>query len=267
MAHEETLFSGDGHECLRFADLVRGMGIQSNQFLITHGAHAAVLDPGGDLTYKALAAELERRINRKKLDYVLASHQDPDIIASLPHWLAETNARVVTSRLWARFLPHLSSSFVSDRVGRQWAERVVPLPDQGMELPFGNSTLLALPAHFLHSVGNFTFYDPVSRIVFSGDIGASVGGEEGPVTDFDKHIPAMEGFHRRYMAGNRACRLWAGMVRDLDACMIVPQHGGYFAGAGMVGAFLDWFERLECGMDLLDEADYRSPTGRRTRFA
>lgn len=256
MATVTRLFSEGKHEVLRFDDLVGEGGIQANQFLILRDGHAAVLDPGGDLTWTPLTIEISRHTNLQQLDYVLSSHQDPDIIASLPRWLMHTRCRVVTSRLWARFLPHLASSFVTDRMGADMEERILAAPDKGGMVPFGDSVLQVLPAHFLHSVGNFTFYDPVSRIVFSGDIGASVGGEEKQVKDFQKHVGHMSGFHRRYMCGNRACRFWADMIRRLDPAMIVPQHGGYFGDPDTINAFLDWFQALECGLDLMGPEDY-----------
>ncbi|MFX8293428.1 MBL fold metallo-hydrolase, partial [Acinetobacter baumannii] len=77
-------------------------------------------------------------------------------------------------------------------------------------IPLGQSHLLAVPAHFLHSEGNFQFYDPESRILFSGDLGASMvhaNVAAKPVEDFDAHLPLMAPFHRRYMSGNRVCRL------------------------------------------------------------
>ncbi len=84
MAQVDTLFSDNGHEVLRFADLVVGEGVQANQFCIRHNDRAALIDPGGDLTYTPLTIALSRRVNLDGLDYILASHQDPDIIASLP---------------------------------------------------------------------------------------------------------------------------------------------------------------------------------------
>lgn len=261
MATTTTLFSAGGHEVLRFDDLVGHGGIQANQFLVIHDGHAAVLDPGGDLTYTPLTIELSRRIRLQDLDYVLSSHQDPDIIASLPRWLMHTRCKVVTSRLWSRFLPHLASSFVTDKMGADMESRIVAVPDKGELVPFGDTVLAVLPAHFLHSVGNFSFYDPVSRILFSGDIGASVGGEEGEVTRFAAHVESMAGFHRRYMTSNRACRLWVNMVRRLSPAMIVPQHGGYFASSGVIADFLDWLESLDCGVDLMSAEDYALPAG------
>ena len=32
--------------------------------------------------------------------------------------------------------------------------------------------MYALPAHFLHSVGNFHIYDPIAKILYTGDLGA-----------------------------------------------------------------------------------------------
>ncbi|MGB1464873.1 MAG: MBL fold metallo-hydrolase [Alcanivorax nanhaiticus] len=258
MSQIDILYSRDDHEVLRFADLVSGEGVQANQFCIRHGERAALIDPGGDLTFTPLNIALSRLIKLENLEYILASHQDPDIIASLPRWLMHTPCQVVVSRLWSRFLPHLASSYEISRMGEQLQARIHGVGDQGAVLPFGNDSLWVLPAHFLHSVGNFSFYDPVSRILFSGDVGASLGGEEGDVTNFAEHVKSMAGFHRRYMASNRACRLWAGMVRKLNPAMIVPQHGGYFRGE-QVGCFLDWFAGLECGVDLMTEADFRIP--------
>jgi flavorubredoxin len=69
------------------------------------------------------------------------------------------------------------------------------------------------------------------------------------VSYFDAHLKYMEGFHRRYMAGNKALRLWAAMVRQLDIETIAPQHGALFKGKAMVERFISWCEQLECGMD------------------
>jgi flavorubredoxin len=79
------------------------------------------------------------------------------------------------------------------------------------------------------------------------------------VRDFDAHVAHMEAFHRFYMVANRACRLWANMVKTLDVEMIVPQHGHPFKGREMIARFLDWISQLACGVDLITPADYRVP--------
>lgn len=254
-----VLFDNGSHQCLMFDDLVTGDGIQSNQFLITDNDQSLLLDPGGDLTYTPLSLELSRRINMKDLTYIFASHQDPDIIAALDKWLLHTKAKVITSELWARFLPHLTAGYLTASHGISTSERVIALPDEGSVFSLGNSKLKAIPAHFLHSVGNFQLYDPLSKILFSGDMGASLLDDAQPVSNFAEHIPSMEGFHRRYMVSKKVTQLWANMVRHMDVEMIVPQHGRPFQGKEMINAFLAWVESFDCGIDLLQQQHYREP--------
>ncbi len=256
------LFNDGNHRCLAFENLVSGDGIQANQFLIIHDRHTALIDPGGDLTYTPLFMEVIKHVTIKELDYVIASHQDPDIIASLDKWMTYTNCQIACSELWSRFLPHLIPKHLEQVSNRSLGKsRYISIPDKGMDLPFGDTVIKAIPAHFLHSVGNFHFYDPVSKILFSGDLGASLTDEnlDLPVTDFDAHIPAMASFHRRYMASNKACRLWANMARNLDVEMVVPQHGRSFKGKEVISQFIDWVEKLECGLDLMDQSNYTIP--------
>lgn len=251
------LYEAEGHRCIAFNDLVRGDdGVQANQFLIIDGDQSALLDPGGALLYNPLILAMGNHVKPRDLTWVLCSHQDPDIIGSIDKWLLYSDATIVCSQLWGRFVPHLVPGYM----GNAGRDRYRLLPDRGDAIPLGRGAIHALPAHFLHSVGNFSFYDPVSRILFSGDVGSSMVPSKVPyafVTDFDAHKELMTGFHRRYMGSNRAARLWVDMVRELDPLMIVPQHGMPFRGEPM-RQMLDWLYRLECGIDLLGPQDYRA---------
>lgn len=256
----QVLFDNGTHKCISFTSLVKGEGVQANQFLIVNNGRAAVLDPGGDLTYVPLTMELNKYTRLSNLDYVMASHQDPDIITSMPRWLVYTDALVVASKLWARFLPHLNSAFMSERMKGNWLDRLIELPDQGASIPLGETRIIAVPAHFLHSVGNFQFYDPISKILFSGDMGASIVEDASEtLDDFETHIPKMKSFHQRYMCSNKVIRLWVSMVRTMDVEKIVPQHGCAFEGKERVNQFLDWIETLECGIDLMDDTVFSCP--------
>lgn len=252
------LFDNGVHKCIMFGDLVddsEDIAVQSNQFLIVDNGHGVLLDPGGNITYNSLMTEMHNYFPAKNLEYILASHADPDIIASVNKWMIHTDCRIVISDLWVRFLPHFCS------VGAVEG-RIEGIPDEGMDLSFGAATIKIIPAHFMHSEGNFQFYDPVSRILFSGDMGASIVSHREactPVDDFQKHIKSMEGFHRRYMVSNKVCRFWVNMVREMDVEWIVPQHGKSFRGKEMVNQFLDWVEILPCGVDLMTQEHYRVP--------
>lgn len=252
------LYNDGAHVCLMYADLVDEEGsdaVQANQFLVIDNGHGALIDPGGNMTYHGLFMSMARYFPARHLDKIFASHADPDIVASLNKWMVGTEAKVYISSIWSRFVPHFCG------VGNT-AGRIIGIPDAGMQIPLGKTKLIAVPAHFLHSEGNFQFYDPVSKILFSGDMGASLvpGDISGkPVSDFDQHVPRMEAFHRRYMVSNKVCKLWASMVRGLDVEMMVPQHGRPFMGKKMIGRFLNWIEALPCGVDLMTEQNYRVP--------
>ncbi|GIX33021.1 MAG: hypothetical protein KatS3mg125_0977 [Lysobacterales bacterium] len=255
MSH--VLYESAEHRVVVFNDLVRSEeGVQANQFLVQHRSAAALIDPGGALLYTPLSLAVSKYLPIQKLTWIIASHQDPDIIGAADRCLSYTQARIAVSRIWGRFLPHLVPHFLERARGE---DRYLLLPDEGGSIPMDGAELRALPAHFLHSVGNFSFYDPVSGVLFSGDVGSSLvpsGEPYRPVEDFRAHLPRMEGFHRRYMASNRACRLWVRMVRRLQPKMIVPQHGLPFADPRVIAEFLDWLEGLSCGADVLPEPLY-----------
>jgi len=228
-----------------------GLAVQANQHLIVDGAEGMILDPGGHKVYTKVLAATMAALGRAKLTYIFLSHQDPDIVAAVNGWLMTTDAVAYVSKLWVRFVPH----FGLDRLVQ---DRLLPIPDEGMRLPLGSRELILLPAHFLHSCGNFQVYDPTSKILYTGDLGASLGVSGQEVTDFAQHIPAMEGFHKRYMQSNRALRAWTAMVRGLDVECIAPQHGLLFRGKALVQQFYDWCDSLSCGIDVMEHI-YKVP--------
>jgi flavorubredoxin len=250
------LFRDGSHLCLMFSDLcdAGGEAVQANQFLIVSGETGAILDPGGNLAYNDLLMGMSHHFPPQQLSAIIASHADPDIIASLDRWTTTTRAAIYISRIWERFIPHFC------KPGKTTG-RIVGIPDAGMHIRFGAAELVALPAHFLHSEGNFQFYDPRSRILFSGDLGVSLlpGAAAGkPVRHLGDVLPRMIGFHERYMAANKILRLWADMVSTLDIRMMVPQHGAPLEGAA-VRDFIAWARELQCGVDLMGPEHYRVP--------
>ncbi len=249
------LYNDDIHKCIGFYDLgSTGEGVQTNQFLVSNGNHSALIDPGGNLIFNELFMASYKHIFTRNLDYVIASHQDPDVISAPDKWLIGSDCKIIVPAIWERFIPHFAPP-------GKFQDRIIGIPDKGMDIPLGKTILKAIPAHFLHSEGNFQFYDSVSKILFSGDMGASIvhSHAEQPVKNFDLHIPNMESFHRRYMVSNKICRFWVNMIRDLDIDWIVPQHGRSFKGKGMVEQFLNWIEQLDCGVDLMTQKHYQLP--------
>ncbi|MDR9468366.1 MBL fold metallo-hydrolase [Marinospirillum sp.] len=244
------LYEDDEHEFVWFGwEEEEGSNsfVQTNQCLIINGGQGYLFDPGGTYVFHQVLEQVTRYLHPRQINTLIATHQDPDVCSSAPYWMKATDAKLLISRLWLHFVSHF---------GMDEPERVVPLPDKGakLRLPSGDHLLL-LPAHFLHSEGNFSIFDERSGILFSGDIGASIfppGKRKVYVDDFEEHKAFIEPFHKRYMHSNAVCQHWVKQIRNLSTPvkMIVPQHGAMFQGE-QVENFLSWFEALECGGDHL----------------
>ena len=242
-----TLFKSEHHRFILLNESEPGEedGIRSNQYLVVHDDSAVLLDPGGFGVMPRVLAEMLRHTGPDKLKAIMLSHQDPDIVGGISTWLELTRAPVYVSRIWMRFLPHY---------GIKAMDRFRGVPDEGMVCSVAPGFDLHLvPAHFLHSEGQINVYDPLSRVLFTGDIGAAMLPPEKDdpfVDDFAAHLPYIEGFHRRYMVANRAARIWVDAVSKLDVAILAPQHGPVYRGQA-VKDFLAWFRELECGVDLM----------------
>lgn len=246
----ETLLYDDGHhKCVMFSledEDHKDYSLSVNQFLIIQQESAVLIDPGSGGIFGELYDAVSRHIDPSKIKFIFFSHQDPDVAGAIAEWSVATSAKLVMSQLWTRFMGHY---------GLMDMDRLVALEDHGARIKFGSDFLQFIPAHFLHSPGNFSLYDSRSKILFSGDIGAAVLSPQNlnkKVDDFEEHRPYLESFHRRYMASNAFCRAWVKCARQYDVQMIAPQHGSLFEGT-MATAFLEWFEKVEGGAEQLHD--------------
>ena len=215
--------------------------IDTNEYLVVHGEDSILLDPGGSEVFPAVFSAISTVFDPRKIDKVFSSHQDPDVVSSLSMWSEfNPNIRCYISWLWTSFVPHFGGG----------EDNFVAIPDSGMDILVGGQRLQAIPAHYLHSSGNFNLYDPKAKVLFTGDVGAAMlpAGEDGLfVEDFDRHIRHAEGFHRRWMGSDKAKRDWCSRVSLLDIDMLCPQHGAIYQGED-VKRFIDWFSRLDVGV-------------------
>lgn len=241
----ETLFSEGTHQWQVIArDPERASAlIDTNEYLIAHGNEAMLTDPGGLEIFPVVFSALAAGFDPRRVKWIFASHQDPDVISSLSLWLEFNPAlRCYASRIWGSFLPHYGGDGTT----------FIGLPDEGGKLPLGGIELDVVPAHYLHSSGNFHLYDAKARILFSGDVGAALPPPEGDelfVTDFDRHIRHAEGFHRRFMGSKEAVLDWCERAAVMDIDMLCPQHGSIYQGADVM-RFINWFAELEVGSGL-----------------
>lgn len=243
MKQAQTIFEDGGHRWLAIArDPDKpGYVIDTNEYLVLNGGDGLLCDPGGMEIFPAVFSAISAACDPARIRGIFASHQDPDIISSLSLWLEfNPSLKCYCSWLWASFIPHFGGG----------PETFVPIPDPGMEIVHGGLKLQAVPAHYLHSSGNFHLYDSVAKLLFSGDVGAALlppGDDRLYVEDFDRHIRHAEGFHRRWMGSEQAKHDWCERVSKLDIELLCPQHGAIYRGAD-VQRFISWFADLKVGV-------------------
>lgn len=241
------IFADGQHKNICLNDLSEGHMVETNQHIIAHGDEMICLDPGGHKIFNKLLAQMSDIGPLNQLKYIFFSHQDPDIIAAANGWLMTTDANGFLPAVWMKFITHFG-------VDKMVVDRLTPIKDDGMIINLGGCELKVIPAHFLHSPGNYQIYDPVAKILYTGDLGASVEAGTSYVEDFAGHIQYMEGFHKRYMPSSKPMKMWANTARQLDIEMIAPQHGSLFKGKEMVNQLIDWVDNQSCGFDLMGDS-------------
>lgn len=246
----ETLFEGPNHKFIYFGkdtgkpDYV----IDTNQYLLIHDNVGMIIDPGGIEMFSSVSSAFAGEVKMSDVKFIFCSHQDPDVNSSLALWLSISDSKIIIDKIWSTFITHY---------GAKPAD-IIEIDDTSI-FKFNMTKDYAfdiVPALYLHSPGNLNLYDPVSKILFSGDIGASLVPKEEVkakrrpniyVKDFDSHIKYMEYFHKRWMPSNDAKKIWIDMVSKIDIEIMVPQHGLIFKGKEMVEKYLNWFDALKVG--------------------
>jgi flavorubredoxin len=238
-----TIYRNGAHRWLAFGqDPARPDNIvDTTQYAVCSSKAVVLLDPGGMEVFPTMIAAVTRELAVEDIRHLFLSHQDPDVCSALPLWrrVCRPDVQIHTSWMWASFISHF------DREAN-----MTQIPDEGGEINLGGEVRLRLlPAHYLHSSGNYHVYDAAAKILFTGDVGAAMVPERRSdmfVTDFADHVRHMEGFHRRWMGSAAARDAWVAMVSKLKIDILAPQHGLMFRGDD-VKRFIDWFAGLEVG--------------------
>lgn len=234
------LFRGEGRE-VYWIGSVEETQFRCNAYLLRAGDDAVLIDPGSRHHVGQVRDRVAQVLEPRRVTHIVVHHQDPDLCASIPDWLALNPAiRVLTHSRAAVLIHHYGFDAAKiDNIDGG----TVTLRD-GRELRF-------IAAPFMHFPGAFVTYDPVSRYVFSGDIFAALSGDwQLLVDDLESHLGFMELFHIDYMAGNKALRGFVRSIDGLEIAAFLPQHGSIIRGRDVPRA-LRWLEGLQCGLDII----------------
>ncbi len=243
----EKFYSEGAHQWFVVYDQNDARVVDSNVYALQVDGQALLCDPGGFEVFPQVFSALVDVVAPSSIRAAFVSHQDPDIASSLPLWNA-CNEQIVwhASKLWVSFIRHYGALEAN----------IQGIADEGGEMVIGSARLQIIPAHYLHSSGNFHLYDPQAKVLFSGDVGAAMlpSGHSAFVdrrnlesaAAFDAHIKHAEYFHRRWMPSNAAKRKWCERVSRLPIDFLCPQHGAIYTGRN-VQRFIEWFDALDVG--------------------
>lgn len=225
--------------------------LQCNTYLRSfHKARSSVhwcVDPGSQIDYPHIRKHLIEHLGSlKSISLFSINHQDPDVVGNLTY-LTRENPRLtglVAEDTW-RLVRHL-------RIKPHQLHFTNKLGHHSIHLPSGQR-IQVLPTPFCHFRGAVAYYDPESRILFSGDLFGGLN-KPGRIQLFGEEADwsGIAQFHQIYMPTRSAVAHAIRQVRGLrpKVEVIAPQHGFLLKGEFM-HTVLDRLEKLPVGMDLL----------------
>lgn len=209
-----------------------------------------LIDPGSSSDFSTVSTKVSALIGgMDRLSALFINHQDPDVgsSASIISARYAPKAAILCSEDTWRLIVHLNLPRNRFIATEKYAH--------GLHLPTGH-TLMPVPSPFCHFRGAVMLYDPETRVLFSGDLfgGLTDANAQGLWAD-ESDWNGIRAFHQLYMPVNAALRRAVEAIRKLEPAVeiIAPQHGRLIRGP-LVGQFLDRLERLQVGLDIMDEA-------------
>lgn len=209
-----------------------------------------MIDPGSSSDFSVVTTKTTSLIGgMDRLSAIFINHQDPDVGSS-------------ASLISARFAPK-AALLASEDTWRLIVHQNLPRArfvatdkfKNGFRLPTGHK-VLPVPSPFCHFRGAVMLYDPETRVLFTGDLfgGLTEPTAQGLWAD-ESDWPGMRAFHQLYMPTNAALARAVAVIRALEPAVeiIAPQHGRLIRGP-LVKVFLDRIERLQVGLDIIDES-------------
>ena len=232
----------DGEHIIYWLGILEETAFRCNIYLVKDGEEGILIDPGGKNAFEIVKNRVLKVMSLDQITGLLFCHQDPDVAASMPDWLAINSQIQVFSSPRVHVL--LRYYQIDDYKSYNVEEKPSFYFVGGHELQF-------IAAPFLHSPGAFATFDVMSGYLFSGDIWGALDIQSRLVVDnFSKHIDRMDLFNKDYMASNLAARGFVQRVESLEIEAILPQHGSLIAQKDVLGA-LEYLWDLDCGLDLL----------------
>ncbi|MCK6503197.1 diguanylate cyclase [Myxococcota bacterium] len=223
-----------------------GDPFQCHAYLVEQGDQSVLIDPGSMRTWEKTRAKIEQVVAMDQVRYFVAQHQDPDIVAALPHILAtwrRPDARVVTHWRSAMLLQHYDLPVPFWLVDQHdWSLR---LEDRVLHFVF---------TPYAHFAGAIATYDPQARVLFSSDLFGAIDDDFHLFAEDESHFDRMRSFHEHYMPSRDILDYSLATLARLPFQTIAPQHGSILREP-LARTLLERLRHLDCGLYLLADRD------------
>jgi flavorubredoxin len=240
------LFSEDKHE-IYWIGAATNTTLRNNIYLIRDGLEAMIIDCGSGEDFKSTLSRVKKIIPVEYITRIFANHQDPDVTSGIKDWL-ELNPKIEV--LASPFI----NIFIEHYLGNTEYKYFNVEEKKNLKLSSG-AILEFIPSPFMHSPGAVAIYDHKARVLFSGDIWASIAIEWDLVMqgDFKDYIEFMDFFHKKYISSNKASKSFLAKLKDKKIDAIFPQHGSIITGRKNIKNALRYIRDLKCGIDFFED--------------
>ena len=234
-AYEKPIEIAEGIFWVGFYD--SESGLHCNPYLIKDGNEAVVIDGGSRPDFPTVMMKiLETGMDVKSIKALIYHHYDPDLCGSIPNFediIDKPDIMIISHKENNMFIRHyqVKSPLISHD-----AIKSVFRFSSGRTLTFHN-----IP--YAHSSGSFITFDRETGVLFTSDLFGSYGStwdlflkltpkcrtciDTTICTSQKKYCPLPDfiNYHRHIMTSDKALSHAAGVVSDLNANMLAPQHG------------------------------------------
>lgn len=216
-------------------------GLRCNPYLILDGDEAVFIEPGSVPHFPIVRRKVLSVVDPRRIKTIIVSHQDPDLCAAIPRFeeIIGPDLKIATHSRAAILIQHygLRSPFYHvDQNGWRLTLK------SGRELKF-------IFAPYLHFPGMFMTYDPVTKVLFSGDLFGAFSYDWSLYAG-EYYDEAMKAFHENYMPAREILARAMAKLDGLEISLIAPQHGSIIRDNPR--RYIDILRNLDCGDYMLD---------------
>lgn len=212
---------------------------QCHPYLIKNAKESILIDPGSMLEFDETLRKVKSLIDISDIKYIILHHQDPDLAAAVPEIEKHINRDdllIVTHSRMSVLVKHYlikSKYYEIDKMDNKL------VTSSGFRLDF-------LTTPYCHSPGAFVSYDPISKVLFSGDIFGGIEESWDFYADESYFLKAKQ-FHQEYMPSKDIFNYALGKIEKLDIELIAPQHGSVIEKM-YISSLINDMKNLDCGL-------------------